>query len=97
MNVEAFALDLLAVLVSERAELLGPRSPSWSSASAKKSITCDTEIKADRNLRTLTGDSPAMKSVRQAIGQVGADRQHRADPGRDRHRQGAGGPRASIS
>jgi formate hydrogenlyase transcriptional activator len=46
------------------------------------------EIKADRDLRLLTGESPAMKAVRVAIQQVA-----RTDgPWRDRHRQGTGRP-----
>jgi formate hydrogenlyase transcriptional activator len=69
MNAEAFALELLAVLVSERAELLA-HIAELEQRVRQEVDYLRTEIKSERNLRTLTGDSAAMKRVRQAIGQV---------------------------
>src|SRR5687767_12825189 len=69
MNVEAFALDLLAILVRERAELLA-HIAELEQRGRQEVDYLRGELKGERNLRTLTGDSAAMKQVRQAIGQV---------------------------
>ncbi len=71
MNVESVALDLLAILVSERAELLA-RVAELEQRGRQEVDYLRAEIKGERNLRTLTGDSPAMRRARQAIGQVAA-------------------------
>jgi formate hydrogenlyase transcriptional activator len=71
MGADPFPLELLAILLRDRADL----QAHVADLEARLRQEVDYlrgEIKGDRNLRTLSGDSAAMKQVRQAIGQVAA-------------------------
>ncbi len=69
MDNEAILLELLGVLVQERADLLG-RIADLEKRREREVEYLRGEIQRDSNLRTLTGDSAAMKNVRHAISQV---------------------------
>ena len=69
MNNEAFLLELLGVLLPERADLLR-RVADLEKRRESEVGYLRGEIQRDSNLRTLTGDSAAMKFVRHAINQV---------------------------
>ena len=69
MSADSFLLELLAALLTERAELRS-RIGELEGPLRHEVDYLRGEIKGDRNLRTLTGDSAAMKQVRHAIGQV---------------------------
>jgi formate hydrogenlyase transcriptional activator len=71
MSADPFLFDLLTILLHERVDL--QRRVAELEARLRQEVDyLRGEIKGDRNLRTLTGDSAAMKQVRQAIGQVAA-------------------------
>ena len=69
MNAEAFLLELLGVLIQERAELAA-RLAGHEKRREQEVDYLRGELRNTRNLRTLTGDSPAMKQVRHSISQV---------------------------
>ena len=69
MDYKTFLLDLLGVLVQERAELLA-RVAELEKRRESEVGYLRNEIRRDHNLRMLTGDSPAMKMVRAAISQA---------------------------
>src|SRR5262245_12710637 len=69
MQDNVFLLELLGALVQERADLLA-RIAELERRRESEIGYLRGEIRSDRNLRTLTGDSPAMKKVRAAINQV---------------------------
>jgi formate hydrogenlyase transcriptional activator len=69
MDDSEFLLGLLSVLVQERADLLS-RVAELEKRRESEIGYLRSEIRSDRNLRTLTGDSLAMKNVRAAINQV---------------------------
>lgn len=69
MNDEAFLLELLGTLIQERAEL-SARVEDLEKRRQTEVGYLRGEIQRDSNLRTLTGDSAAMKAVRHAISQV---------------------------
>src|SRR5262245_25842384 len=69
MQDNDFLLELLGVLVQERADLLAHIAELEKRRESEVGYLRG-EIPSDRNLRTLTGDSPAMKKLRAAINQV---------------------------
>src|SRR5438128_9327496 len=69
MNDVNFFLELLGILVQERADLLA-RITDLEKRREREVDYLRGEARSERNLRTLTGDSPAMKNVRHAINQV---------------------------
>jgi formate hydrogenlyase transcriptional activator len=71
MSADPFLFELLAALLTERAELRS-RIAELEESLRHEVDYLRGQIKGDRNLRTLTGDSAAMKQVRCAIGQVAA-------------------------
>ena len=71
MDTDPFLLELIAILLGERSANLA-RIASLEERIEREFPYLKEAAKADRNLRTLSGDSPAMKRVRQAIGQVAA-------------------------
>ena len=71
MSADPALLGLIGLLLGERAAL-SARVRELETRLAREVDYLRSENRAERNLRTLTGDSPGMKRVRHAIGQVAA-------------------------